>query len=64
MEEKKKYRILLLLVFILILVCVVQGFFLLRDSEFKPSWRKEKDNNFDVFSQSLLDKYRNNKKDY
>ena len=64
MEEKKKYRTLLVLVIILILVCVIQGFLLLGDSDFTFSWRKEKDNNFDTFSQSLLDEYKQDKKDY
>ena len=64
MEEKKKYRTLLVLIIILILVCVIQGFLLLRNSDFTFSWRKEKDNNLDTFSQSLLDEYKQDKKDY
>jgi len=63
LEEKKKYKTLLVLSIVLVLVCVMQGFLLLRDSDFTFSWRKEKDNDFDAFSQSLLDEYKQNKSD-
>ena len=64
MEEKKKYRTLAALIFILILVCVIQGYFLLKDRDFTFSREKEKAGNFDAFSQSLLDEYKQDKKDH
>ena len=45
-------------------MCVIQGFFLLKDTDFTFSWRKAKDTNFDTFSQSLLDEYKQDKKDH
>ena len=64
MKEKKKQRTLTVLIFALLLVCFIQGFFLLKDTDFTFSWRKEKDTNFDRFSQSFLDEYRQDKEDY
>jgi len=64
LEQKKKYRALAILVFILLLVCVIQGYLLIRDRNFTFSWGKEKDSTFDTFSQSLLDEYRQDKEDY
>ena len=64
MEEKKKYRAFASLISILILVCVIQGYFLFRDRDFSFSWKKEKAGSFDTFSQSLLDEYRKDKEDY
>jgi HSP20 family molecular chaperone IbpA len=64
LKEKKKQTTLTVLIFALLLVCVIQGFFLLKDTDFTFSWRKAKDTNFDTFSQSLLDEYKQDKKDH
>jgi HSP20 family molecular chaperone IbpA len=64
LEEKKKYRQLTVLIAVLILICIVQGFFLLKDGDFSFFWWKEKDNTVETFSQSLLDEYKNNQKDH
>jgi HSP20 family molecular chaperone IbpA len=63
LEEKKKYRTFAAIIFILILVCVIQGYFLLKDGHFAFSRGREKAGNFDAFSQSLLDEYKQDKKD-
>lgn len=64
MGEKKKYRQLIALIVVLILVCLVQGFLLLKDSDFSFLWWKGKDNAVETFSQSLLDDYKNDQKNH
>jgi HSP20 family molecular chaperone IbpA len=64
LEQKKKYRALAILVFILLLVSVIQGYFLLTDRNVTFFSKKGKAGNFDTFSQSLLDEYKQDNKDH
>lgn len=59
-----KNKVLQYLVAVLLVICLVQGFVLLKHSGFSFPWGGKNKNNIDTLSQSLLDEYKNNQKDY
>ena len=63
MEVTGKYRMLLILIAVLIIICVIEGIFIVKNSDLKFFWGVNRDKDFDQFSYSLLDKFKQDKEE-
>ena len=61
MEPKKKYKIVVLFVVFLVVVCLAEGFIIYK--QYAKDSAKDSDNTFETFSSSLRDKFKKDQKE-